>query len=150
MPKPVKPFDPLTRRKGVEVPWSPIAKMGVRVSTMPWIASTASSAQGEVVPMPRAPAKVEIPSPFTFRRFAIDAEPVVEALRAVMRPEKFPAIALRSPRDSREPERRWRVVSSPPAKVDVPSPFTFRRFPMENDVDDAMGRMEDPVTVRPP
>ena len=54
----------------------------------------------------KPPAKVDVPSPFTFRRFAIEADPVVEELSAVMRPEKFPATALRSPRDSRDPARR--------------------------------------------
>jgi len=38
----------------------------------------------------------------------------------------------------------------PPANVDVPSPFTFKRFEMEKLVDDAIGRMEEPVIVRPP
>jgi len=43
-----------------------------------------------------------------------------------------------------------RPVVSPPAKVEVPNPFTFRRFEIENDVDDAIGRMEEPVTLSPP
>src|SRR3989344_5562667 len=38
----------------------------------------------------------------------------------------------------------------PPEKVDVPAPFTLSRFAMLNDVDDAIGRIEDPVTFSPP
>src|SRR3989338_2794256 len=97
------------------------------------------------VPRVRPPEKVEVPRPLTLRRFAMDAEPVVEALRFVIRPEKFPATALMSPVDSREPARRWPVTSRLPEKVEEAAPETVRVFVMV-----ALPSLAWPVTSSPP
>ena len=42
------------------------------------------------------------------------------------------------------------AVERPPVKLEVPAPLTCKRLPTLNDVDEAIGRMDAPVTVRPP
>src|ERR1051325_4714821 len=42
------------------------------------------------------------------------------------------------------------AVETPPLKVELPVPLTVMTLPTEKLVDDATGRMEEPITRRPP